>query len=95
VPKKIQELSQIYKKLVEFTAEHDSGAENHEVLALIEDVDALRRNKRFNKALKILGAGKTDNEKITAIDTGCVWGYKLSAYRLEDSKVFSYDRITK
>ena len=39
--------------------------------------------------------GKTDNEKITAIDTGCVWGYKLSAYRLEDSKVFSYDRITK
>ena len=58
VPKKIQELSQIYKKLVEFTAEHDSGAENHEVLALIEDVDALRRNKRFNKAVKILGAGK-------------------------------------
>ena len=39
--------------------------------------------------------GKTDNENITAIDTGCVWGYKLSAYRLEDSKVFSYDRITK
>ena len=58
VPKKIQELSQIYKKLVEFTAEHDSVAENHEVLALIEDVDALRRNKRFNKAVKILGAGK-------------------------------------
>ncbi len=39
--------------------------------------------------------GKTDNENITAIDTGCVWGYKLSAYRLEDSEVFSYDRITK
>ena len=39
--------------------------------------------------------GKTDREKITAIDTGCVWGNKLSAYRLEDSKVFSYDRITK
>jgi len=39
--------------------------------------------------------GKTDNENITAMDTGCVWGYKLSAYRLEDSKVFSYDRITK
>jgi len=38
--------------------------------------------------------GKTNIEKIIAIDTGCVWGYKLSAYRLEDSKVFSYDRIT-
>ena len=25
---------------------------------MIEDVDALRRNKRFNKAVKILGAGK-------------------------------------
>ena len=35
-----------------------SVAENHEVLALIEDVDALRRNKRFNKAVKILEAGK-------------------------------------
>ena len=38
--------------------------------------------------------GKTNIKKIIAIDTGCVWGYKLSAYRLEDSKVFSYDRIT-
>ena len=39
--------------------------------------------------------GQTDKEKIIATDTGCVWGYKLSAYRLEDSKVYSYDRITK
>ena len=46
------------KKLVEFTAEHNSGAKNHEALALIEDVDALRRNKRFSQAVKILGAGK-------------------------------------
>ena len=37
--------------------------------------------------------GETGSKKITAIDTGCVWGYKLSAYRLEDSEVFSYDRI--
>ena len=58
VPKKIQELSQICKKLFEFTAKQGSDAENHEVLAFIEDVDALRRNKRFNKALKILEAGK-------------------------------------
>tara|TARA_B100000586_G_scaffold267471_1_gene242201 strand:+ start:260 stop:1099 length:840 start_codon:yes stop_codon:yes gene_type:complete len=39
--------------------------------------------------------GETGLPKIIATDTGCVWGYKLSAYRLEDSKVFSYDRITK
>ena len=58
VPKKIQELSHIYKKLFEFTAKQAPDVENHEVLAFIEDVDALRRNKRFNKALKILEAGR-------------------------------------
>ena len=61
VPKKLQELSHIYKKLFEFTAKPGSGAENHEVLALIEDVDALRRNKRFYKALKILEASRTSS----------------------------------
>ena len=44
--------------MFEFTAKSGSGAENHEVLAFIEDVDALRRNKRFDKALKILEASK-------------------------------------
>ena len=58
VPKKIQELSHIYKKLFKFTDKHSSGAENYEILAFIEDVDALRRNKRFNKAVKILEAVK-------------------------------------
>ena len=61
VPKKLQELSHIYKKLFEFTAAQGSGAENHEVLAFIEDVDALRRNKRFDKALKILEASKVSS----------------------------------
>ena len=58
VPKKIQELSRIYKKLFEFNAKHTSGLENNEVLAFIEEVDAIRRNKRFVKAVKILEAGK-------------------------------------
>ena len=58
VPKKIQELSHIYKKLFEFTTKQAPDVENHEVLVFIEDVDALRRNKRFNKALKILEAGR-------------------------------------
>ena len=37
--------------------------------------------------------GKTGISNITSVDTGCVWGYKLTAFRLEDSRVFSYDRI--
>ena len=44
--------------MFEFTAKPGSSAENYEVLAFIEDVDALRRNKRFDKALKILEASK-------------------------------------
>tara|TARA_B100000029_G_scaffold375433_1_gene369861 strand:- start:341 stop:1429 length:1089 start_codon:yes stop_codon:yes gene_type:complete len=58
VPKTIQELSFIYRKLFEFTAKQGIDAENHEVLEFIEEVDALRRNKRFNNALEILEASK-------------------------------------
>jgi len=39
--------------------------------------------------------GITNVPEIIAVDTGCVWGYKLSAYRLEDDQVFSYDLIKK
>ena len=59
VPKKIQELSFIYRKLYEFTVKQGVDAGNHEILTFIEDVDALRRIKRFNKALEILEAAKT------------------------------------
>ena len=38
-------------------------------------------------------AGETGVKNIIATDTGCVWGYKLTAIRLEDNRVFSYDRI--
>ena len=61
VPKKVQELSFIYRKLYEFTVKQGVDAGNHEVLAFIEDVDALRRIKRFNKALEILEAAKTSS----------------------------------
>ena len=37
--------------------------------------------------------GETGVSKIIAVDTGCVWGYKLSAYRLEDNKIFSCERL--
>ena len=37
--------------------------------------------------------GITGIANITAMDTGCAWGYKLSAFRLEDKRLFSYDRL--
>ena len=36
--------------------------------------------------------GKTGLENIIGLDTGCVWGKKLTAIRLEDKKLFSVDR---
>jgi bis(5'-nucleosyl)-tetraphosphatase (symmetrical) len=35
--------------------------------------------------------GKTSAPGIFAVDTGCVWGYRLTALRLEDLKRFSVD----
>ena len=37
--------------------------------------------------------GVTGKKNITALDTGCVWGYKLSAFRLEDKRLFSYHHL--
>ena len=54
--KKIQELTNVYRKLQLFNPTDKSEVESHEVLNFIEEVDGLRRNKRFNKALKIFYA---------------------------------------
>jgi bis(5'-nucleosyl)-tetraphosphatase (symmetrical) len=35
--------------------------------------------------------GKTDTENVFALDTGCVWGGKLSMMRLEDQTLFHCD----
>jgi len=35
--------------------------------------------------------GKVDNSQVVAIDTGCVWGRKLTAIRLEDRAIFQVD----
>tara|TARA_B100001175_G_scaffold211138_1_gene179327 strand:+ start:4503 stop:5336 length:834 start_codon:yes stop_codon:yes gene_type:complete len=37
--------------------------------------------------------GVTGQEKITALDTGCAWGNKLTAIRLEDNSTFSCDKL--
>ena len=37
--------------------------------------------------------GKTGKSNISALDTGCVWGKKLTALRLEDNRIFSCNKI--
>ena len=36
--------------------------------------------------------GKTKLDNIIGLDTGCVWGNKLTAIRLEDKKVFQINK---
>ncbi|MBT4962895.1 MAG: symmetrical bis(5'-nucleosyl)-tetraphosphatase [Francisellaceae bacterium] len=35
--------------------------------------------------------GETGSRQFVGIDTGCMWGNKLSAYRLDDARIFSVD----
>ena len=37
--------------------------------------------------------GITGKKNVTALDTGCVWGKRLSALRLEDNRIFSCNKI--
>lgn len=39
--------------------------------------------------------GNTGSEQFIGIDTGCMWGGKLSAYRVDDNKIFSVDSSLK
>jgi len=37
--------------------------------------------------------GKTSRKRVVALDTGCVWGGKLTALRLEDKSLFSVSSV--
>ncbi|MEO2175149.1 MAG: hypothetical protein ABGY96_13740, partial [bacterium] len=39
--------------------------------------------------------GITHQPGIIALDTGCVWGRELTAYRLEDQQFFSVSAINR
>ncbi len=56
VPKKIRELSRVLGELETFCLSHQNEVTSNEILAIIEKVDGIRRNKRFTKILKILKA---------------------------------------
>jgi len=36
-------------------------------------------------------SGQADHPRVVALDTGCRWGYQLTAYRIEDQKLFCVD----
>lgn len=37
--------------------------------------------------------GETNTPRITALDTGCAWGKRLTAMRLEDKQIFTCDKL--
>lgn len=39
--------------------------------------------------------GQTHSENVIALDTGCVWGGRLTAYRIEDKTIFSVKSFNK
>ena len=69
------------------------------------DIDAIK-TIAYKYNLKIIGKnthilfghwaalnGITCKNNITALDTGCAWGEKLTAIRLEDNSIFSCDKL--
>ena len=37
--------------------------------------------------------GVTNQNQITALDTGCAWGNKLTALKLEDQEIYTCDKL--
>ena len=93
VPKKIQDLSQVFEKLIKFNSKHQHEVQASEVLSFIEEVDALRRNKRFNSVIRILEASKESTSDTK--DIGVPWDMiskelvlvKPSSVKLKDKEI--------
>ncbi len=66
VPKKIKELVVLSSKLIKFDQNHPTKVKSSEILNLLVKLDALRREERFNKAIKVLNASRlfSDNDEV-------------------------------
>ena len=72
----------------DFTKQRDASLEE------IKKLEA-ELNRQKELFLKLQGAleGITRKKNVTALDTGCVWGKRLSALRLEDNRIFACNKI--
>ena len=70
VPKKIRDLTSISSRLVKFDQNYLTDIKSSEILKLLLKLDALRREERFSKALKILSVIKlfSDNKEVIPWD---------------------------
>lgn len=62
----------------------------------IDEIPWYLMNNRIGKTRVFFGhwaaiLGNTGKKQYISVDTGCMWGGKLSAYRVEDNKIFSVD----
>ena len=80
-------------KLIKFNSKHQHEVQASEVLSFIEEVDALRRNNRFNSVIRILEASKESTSGTK--DIGVPWDMiskelalvKPSSVKLKDKEI--------
>ena len=70
VPKKIRDLTSLSSRLIKFDQSYLTDIKSSEILNLLLKLDALRRERRFNKALKVLNVSRlfSDNKEVIPWD---------------------------